>query len=125
MIWLRRDYAGTLIEEQFSSSAASGATWTRCRKLVFKATTSTALFTPVDNRGASMTAQHLDLGVAPTPTLGCQRLPATVRSQTTTAQANLQNVVSVTIDLVVRDSKGKNPLEFTSQAVLPSLGGAS
>jgi hypothetical protein len=29
----------------------------------------------------------------------------------------------VTIDFVVRDTRNQRPLEFTSQAVLPALGG--
>ena len=58
---------------------------------------------------------------------GCRTLPVTVPSQSAhpdlNAQANLQNVTSVLIDFVVRDTHGDHPLEFTSQAVLPALGG--
>jgi hypothetical protein len=69
----------------------------------------------------------LNLGTAPAASSGCKALPVTVPSQTSrpdaNAQANLQKVVSVQIDFVVRDTKGLHPIEFTSQAVLPALGG--
>lgn len=125
MIWLRRDAAGSLIEEQFASTAASGTSPKVCRVLLTKTDTSTTLFTAQDSSGSSMMSQAL--GTAPTASTGCQKLPVTVPSQQShpdlTAQSNLQTVFSVTIDFIVRDSKGKRPLEFISQAVLPAMGG--
>jgi prepilin-type N-terminal cleavage/methylation domain-containing protein len=126
MIWLRLDSAGALVEEQFPSTAAQGATPSECRTLVTGVTTTTptaALFTALDVNGVPLAPQ----GTAPVVAAGCQNLPVTVPSQTahpdTTVQANLQNVNSVTIDFVVRDTQRSHPLEFTSQAVLPALGG--
>jgi hypothetical protein len=124
MIWLRLDTAGSLVEEQFSSTAATGANPTSCRTLVTNVTTPSApLFSALDVSGATMLPQ----GTAPTAGPGCQKLPVTVPSQTshpnTAVQATLQLVNSVTIDFVVRDTRNQHPLEFTSQAVLPALGG--
>lgn len=120
-IWLRRDYYGNLIEEQFSATATTGAQPLRCRSLVSRVAATPALFSAVDSTGASMSA--LNLGTAPAATAAtakCRPLPAVSTNSTVTA--NLQNVYSVTIDFIVRDTKSKHPLEFTSQAVLPSLG---
>jgi type II secretory pathway component PulJ len=125
MIWLRRDAAGSLVEEQFASTAAAGTSPKVCRVLLTKTDTTTSLFTAQDSSGASMMSQNL--GAAPTASTGCQKLPITVPSQAShpdlTAQSNLQTVFSVTIDFVVRDTRGKRPLEFISQAVLPAMGG--
>jgi hypothetical protein len=126
MVWLRLDTSGTLVEEQFASNAASGANPTVCRLLEHSVTTpSSPLFTGVDSRGALLATGSL--GSAPTASSGCRPLPVTVPSRLShpdlVAQANLQNVNSVTIDFVVRDAKNAHPIEFTSQAVLPSLGG--
>jgi hypothetical protein len=132
MIWLRLDSTGTLIEEQFTSTAAAGAQPTVCRRLAGTVSTpSAALFGAYDASGAPMNSvipgAGLDLGTAPTPSAGCRPLPVTVPSQASrpnlNAQTNLQKVVSVQIDFVIRDTKGKHPLEFTSRAVLPALGG--
>jgi type II secretory pathway component PulJ len=124
MIWLRLDGKGALVEEQFASTAALGASPKVCRTLVTNVTTPSApLFSALDVNGATIPAQ----GTAPTASAGCQKLPVTVPSQTPrpnpTVQANLQRVNSVTIDFVVRDTRNQRPLEFTSQAVLPALGG--
>jgi hypothetical protein len=126
MVWLRLDTTGSLVEELFTSTAASGASPTACRILVYNVTTpSTALFTGVDASGASLSTQNL--GTAPTASAGCKPLPVTVPSRTNhpdlVAQANLQNVSSVSIDFVVRDTSNGHPIEFHSQAVLPNLGG--
>jgi hypothetical protein len=126
MMWLRLDSAGALVEEQFAGSATAGTAPTVCRTLATGVTTPGApLFTAYDADGASMTGD--DLGTAPAASAGCQPLPVTVPSQTShpdlTAQANLENVTSVLIDFVVRDTNGNHPIEFTSQAVLPALGG--
>lgn len=126
MVWLRLDSAGALVEEQFVSTATAGTAPTRCRTLATGVSTpGGALFTAYDANGAAMTGQNL--GAAPTATAGCRALPVTVPSQSAhpdlNAQANLQNVTSVLIDFVIRDTNGKHPLEFTSQAVLPALGG--
>jgi hypothetical protein len=73
-----------------------------------------------------MAAPALDLGTAPAPSKGCQKLPVTVPSQTrnpdTSAVTNLQNVFSVVVDFIIRDSRNSHPIEFRSQAVLPALG---
>lgn len=128
MIWLRLDSKKTLVEEQFASTATAGTAPTVCRRMATNVTTvdaSTALFTAYDKSGAKMAG--LDLGAAPTVTAGCVPLPVTVPSQTNkpdpSALANLQNVISVGIDFYVWDTKNLHPLEFTSQAVLPPLGG--
>jgi len=125
MIWLRLDAAGSLVEEQFASTAAAGAAPKTCRVLVSNVITAPRLFTGWDATPAEMSSQ--DLGAAPTASTGCRPLPVTVPSQTKkpdlVAQTNLRNVNSVVIDFVVRDTKGAHPLEFKSQAVLPSLGG--
>jgi Tfp pilus assembly protein PilW len=127
MVWLRRDSTGTLIEEQFASTATAGTRPTVCRRLVDGVTAGTAsapIFSAIDKTGAFMTG--LDLGTAPTASAGCVALPVAVPSQNhpdAEAQANLQNVEIVQLDFVLTDSKGKHPIEFTSQAVLPALGG--
>jgi hypothetical protein len=126
MVWLRLDTSGALVEEQFASTAASGAKPTACRILLSNVTTpATSLFTGIDAAGASMGA--LNLGTAPTAGAGCQVLPVTVPSRTNhpdlVAQVNLQNLSSVAIDFVVRDTSNAHPIEFHSQAVLPNLGG--
>jgi Tfp pilus assembly protein PilW len=126
MMWLRLDSAGNLVEEQFSSTATRGTVPSTCRVLAENVSTPSApLFAPFDTRNRAMTGQ--DLGTAPGAAAGCQPLPVTVPSQTNNpdaaAQANLQNVRSVVIDAVVRDSRGAHPIEFTSQAVLPNVGG--
>jgi hypothetical protein len=128
MVWLRLDSGGKLVEEQFASSAAAGATPQVCRLLTANVTTPAGqLFTGIDSRGAAMTGQ--DLGSAPTASSGCVKLPVTVPSRSShpdlVAQANLQNVFSVNIDFVVRDTRNAHPIEFTSQAVLPALGAVS
>jgi hypothetical protein len=126
MIWLRRDSAGALVEEQFAATAAAGATASVCRILVGATDTSVRLFTAYDSRGAVMAAPALDMGTAPAPSKGCQKLPVTVPSQTknpdTSAVTNLQNVFSVVVDFIIRDSRNSHPIEFRSQAVLPALG---
>jgi hypothetical protein len=126
MIWLRLDSRGVLVEEQFSSTAAAGSAPTVCRRMATGTSASSApLFTPYDSGRASMVGQVL--GTAPAASAGCQPLPVTVPSQTSRpdpiALANLQKVVSIQLDFVVRDTSGKHPLEFTSLAVLPALGG--
>jgi hypothetical protein len=132
MIWLRLDSAGKLIEEQFPSTATAGTNPTVCRRLATAVSTPTApLFTALENSGAVMNAlpptASLDLGAAPTPSAGCQPLPVTVPSQSSrpdlAALTNLQKVVSVQIDFVISDTTGTHPLEFSSRAVLPALGG--
>ena len=128
MIWLRLDTRGTLIEEQFASTATAGTAPRVCRRMatnVSMVDSSTPIFTAYDKSGANMTG--LALGSAPTAGAGCVALPVTVPSQSSrpdpSALANLQNVVSVGIDFYVRDTTNSHPLEFTSQAVLPPLGG--
>jgi hypothetical protein len=83
------------------------------------------IFRAIDSSGAVMA--HLDLGTAPTAGAGCVSLPVAVPSQSghpdLAAQANLQNVNIVQLDFQLQDSKGSHTLEFTSQAVLPALGG--
>jgi hypothetical protein len=128
MIWLRLDSRGVLIEEHFPSTATAGTAPTLCRRMVSGVSTPTApLFTPNDSGLAPMTGSAWDLGTAPAASAGCQNLPVTVPSQTNrpdaNALANLQQVASVQIDFIVRDTTGKHPLEFTSLAVLPLLGG--
>jgi Tfp pilus assembly protein PilW len=127
MIWLRLDTAGALIEEQFASTATAGTAPRVCRTLAPAVSTpAAALFTGYDSTGAAMTSP-LNLGTAPSAGAGCVALPVTVPSLSAhpdqNALANLQNVTSVVIDFVVRDTKGEHPIEFTSQAVLPALGG--
>jgi type II secretory pathway component PulJ len=124
MIWLRLDTGGSLLEEQFPSTAAVGASPTVCRTLATSVTTPSApLFSALDAGGAPISAQ----GTAPTVAAGCQKLPVTVPSQTshpnTAVQAILQHVAIVAIDFVVRDTRKQRSLEFRSQAVLPALGG--
>jgi hypothetical protein len=127
MIWLRLDSSGALLEEQFVSTATAGTAPKVCRTLATGVSTpAAALFTAFDSSGAAM-ASPLNLGSAPSAGTGCVPLPVTVPSQSThpnlNALANLQNVTSVVIDFVVRDTDGEHPIEFTSQAVLPALGG--
>jgi type II secretory pathway pseudopilin PulG len=128
MLWLRRDSSGTLIEEQFAMTATAGTRPSVCRRMVGGVSAGSAsapIFSAIDKSGASMTG--LDLGTAPASAAGCVPLPIVVPSQSghpdLDAQANLQNVDIVQIDFVLRDSKGLHPIEFTSQAVLPALGG--
>jgi hypothetical protein len=128
MIWLRLDSTGTLVEEKFASTATAGTAPSVCRRMATSVSTvdsSTPLFTAYDKSGAAMSS--LDLGTAPAAPAGCTPLPVTVPSQTNkpdqNAMANLQNVVSVGIDFYIWDTKHLHPLEFTSQAVLPPLGG--
>lgn len=125
MVWLRLDTAGNLVEEKFVSTAAQGATPTSCRSLVSHVSTpSTSLFSAIDANGNAVAPQ----GTAPVVAAGCQHLPVTVNSHlqhpNLTVQTNLSNVNTVSIDFVVRDTRGAHPLEFTSQAVLPALGGS-
>jgi prepilin-type N-terminal cleavage/methylation domain-containing protein len=121
MIWLRRDTKNNLIEEQFPGTAALGATPTRCRALAGRIVGSVAVFNGEDSKYRPVSA-----GQAPTPSAGCQKLPVTVPSQqrnpNLAAQAALQNVYLVEIVFTITDSLGKHPIEFRSQAVLPSLG---
>jgi hypothetical protein len=138
MIWLRLDAAGSLVEEQFPSNAALGASPTVCRTLVTNATTPAALqptdpnaqtlFTGYDKHGAALKNTLGELGTAPVASSGCQKLPVTVPSQTKspnlTVRANLQTVNSVALDFVVRDTANKHLLEFSSRVVLPTLGGS-
>jgi Prokaryotic N-terminal methylation motif len=138
MIWLRLDSAGSLVEEQFPSSAAFGATPKVCRTLVTGATTESALraadpsaralFTPYDSHGAVIDNKHGALGTAPTNAAGCQKLPVTVNSQAkspnVTLQTNLQQVTSIELDFVVSDTTKKHYLEFNTRVVLPTLGGS-
>ena len=125
MIWLRLDSKGVLIEEQFPSNAAFGASPTRCRRLLGGVTTS-RLFTPFDLNGHDLSTQ--DLGTAPVASAGCRTLPVTVPSQTkkpdAVAAANLPNVSTIQIDFVVPDSRKKHGIEFKSVVTLPTLGGA-
>lgn len=126
MMWLRLDTGGNLVEEQFSSSATQGTAPSTCRVLAENVSTPSApLFAAFDTRNRPMAGENL--GTAPVAAAGCQPLPVTVPSQThnpdAAAQANLQNVRSVVIDAVVRDTRGAHPIEFTSQAVLPNVGG--
>jgi type II secretory pathway component PulJ len=121
MIWLRRDSANRLVEEQFPSAATSGTAPTVCRILATRLTTSSPVFDGIDSKFRPVSA-----GTAPTASSGCQSLPVTVPSQQKNpdlnAQASLQNVYAVTIDVTVTDTSGKHPINFQSQAVLPSLG---
>jgi type II secretory pathway pseudopilin PulG len=128
MMWLRRDPTGTLIEEQFASTATAGTRPRVCRRMVGGVSVGTAsapIFSAIDKSGAFMSG--LDLGTAPTAAAGCVPLPITVPSQSShpdlDAQANLQNVDIVQLDFVLHDTLGTHPIEFTSQAVLPALGG--
>jgi type II secretory pathway component PulJ len=127
MVWLRLDSKNVLIQEQFPSTATAGTAPTVCLRLAGTVSTppATPLFTALDFSSTPMTG--VDLGSAPTPSAGCQPLPVTVPSQSSRpdaiAQSNLQKVVTVRIDFVVRDTKGLHPIEFVSQAVLPALGG--
>jgi len=125
MIWLRLDTNKVLVEEQFASNAASGATPTACRRLLGNVTV-TQLFTASNTAGNGMTGQ--DLGSAPPASAGCQHLPVTVPSRQSkpdaTAAANLPNVGSVAIDFTVADTANKHSIQFTSVATLPSLGGS-
>jgi prepilin-type N-terminal cleavage/methylation domain-containing protein len=125
MVWLRIDSAGALIEEQFPATAAINTNPSVCRILMRKASAAT-LFAPFDTRGIAMTGQNL--GTAATVGTGCQKLPVTVPSLTSrpdaVAVANLQNVTTIVIDFTVSDTKNTRPLEFTSQATMPILGGS-
>ena len=126
MMWLRRDSKGALVEEQFPYNAIAGQAPSQCRTLVPSvSTTAGALFTPFDSSGTPLTTGSL--GTAPASSAGCRALPVTVPSQTKhpdgTVVTNLQNVAAVSIDFVVRDTKNKHPLEFSSQAVLPAVWG--
>ena len=138
MVWLRRDSNNNLVEELFASTANQGARPTRCRVLVSNVidytndnATALPLFGAADYKGNVMVpgtgTGQLDMGAAPTASAGCQVLPVTVPSRTqhpdAAAQANLQNVFSVSIDFTVLDTKNQHPIAFTSQAFLPSLGG--
>ena len=49
-------------------------------------------------------------------------VPSQQRNPDLAAQATLQNVYLVEIVFAITDSLGKHPIEFRSQAVLPSLG---
>ena len=132
MIWLRRDASNNLVEEQFPSTATSGTHPSICRTLVRSVSTYVdqfntqhPLFEAADYSENSLSS--FDLGTAPTASSGCTNLPVTVPSRQSkpdaTAQANLQNVYSVTISFTVSDTKGQHPLAFLSTAFLPSLGG--
>ena len=127
MVWLRLDSAGSLVEEQFASTATLGTAPQVCRTLVTNVTTPAGpLFTAYDAAGAAMTIKRGDLFTAPAPSTGCRPLPVTVPSRVNKADpGNLPSVTSVAIDFVVRDTKGQHPLEFKSQAVLPALGGSA
>lgn len=122
MVWLRRDSGNRLVEEQFPSTAASGAAPTVCRRLANRLTGTAPVFSAADSSLNTLSG----LGVAPTASAGCRPLPVTVPSRQArpdlTAQASLQNVYNVTLDFTVSDSLGKHPIEFLSQAVLPSMG---
>ena len=138
MMWLRRDSTGRLIEEQFPSGAAAGATWAVCRVLTlstqlttFTNSSTSGLFTASDTNGNPLTATSthagVDLGSAPAASAGCQALPVTVPSQSGTpdpvAVANLTIVASVGIAFRMSDTKALHTLEFTSVATMPTLGG--
>jgi hypothetical protein len=124
MVWLRRDSSGALVEEQFTATATAGTKPTMCRTLLTSTVVTGSLFTAWDSSASPMSS--LDLGTAPTASKGCVALPVTVPSQVknsdAVAQANLQTVFSVVIDFIVRDSRSTHPIEFRSQATLPSLG---
>ncbi|HEX3334929.1 MAG TPA: hypothetical protein VHS54_00620 [Jatrophihabitans sp.] len=132
MIWLRLDSAGQLVEEQFTTTPTSGgaiATVTAgtrakvCRVLASHVSVRSALFTPSDSLGSPLTSMRL--GTAPTSAAGCQPLPVAVPAAGNSdpvVKTNLQNVNSVVIDFIVRDTGGQHPLEFMSNAVLPALG---
>ena len=121
MIWLRRDTNNTLVEEQFPGASAAGTAPTVCRALVGRVTGTAPVFNGEDSKYNPISA-----GQAPTPSAGCQKLPITVPSQQRNpdlaAQATLQNVYLIEIVFTINDSTGKHPIEFRSQAVLPSLG---
>ncbi|MCW2644414.1 MAG: Prepilin-type N-terminal cleavage/methylation protein [Pseudonocardiales bacterium] len=125
MIWLRRDSAGNLVEEQFPSMATVNTTPTVCRVLGLKVT-ATTLFTPDANGAGFATA---NLGTAPPASAGCQPLPVAVPSRSGTqnpmAVANLTTVTGVSIAFTMTDAKGRHLQEFKSLATLPVLGGAS
>src|SRR5579859_3070160 len=92
MIWIRLDTKGRLVEEQFASTAAQGASPTLCRQLALNVSNAIGtdpvsglqvtvpLFTAGDYNGTQIAA-GTDLGTAPTATAGCQKLPVTVPSQ--------------------------------------------
>lgn len=117
MFWLRRDSLNQLVEEQFPATAAANATPAICRVLMTNLTGSAAVF-------GGLTSSNLAVsgGIAPTPSAGCKPLPSQHGSQDANSRATLLTVYSVTIDFSVVDSRKAHPIEFTSQAVLPSLG---
>jgi hypothetical protein len=125
MMWLRLDTAGNLVEEQFSLLAVLGATWTSCRVLGLKVT-STALFTAYDANGTSLGGT--DLGAAPTASAGCRPLPVLVPSRggvpDPLAVVNLTTVSSVGIAFTMTDHRGAPVQEFKSVITLPTLGGS-
>jgi Tfp pilus assembly protein PilW len=131
LMWLRRDSAGHLIEEQFASSAVAGSSAQICRRLGESVTAGTAstpaLFTPTSSTGASLGSN--DLGTAPSAGSGCQPLPTTPPSALGTsdpvAVANLRTVSSVEIAFTVTDTSRKHSIEFDSVVTLPSLGASS
>ena len=124
MMWLRRDSAGALVEEQFPNAAVAGASWTTCRVVGIKVS-ATALFTPLDANGNGYGSA--DLGTAPTGSAGCQALPVLVPSRSSTpnavAVANLTTVTSVAMAFTMSDTKGNHAQEFASLVTLPVLGG--
>lgn len=132
MMWLRLDAAGRLVEEQFPSTATLGTKPTTCRILASKVSQAVnadgvtqPVFSGLDINGNLLSG----LGTAPAASAGCQALPVTVPSQTSSpsaaVQAALINVRSVNIDFQIFDTRGRHPVEFTSQAVLPNLGSPS
>jgi type II secretory pathway component PulJ len=127
MLWLRRDSKNQLVEEQFASTAGKGATATTCRVLADHLTTTNNLFDPIDSKSNAISFGPTTLPTtALTTAAGCQTMPVTPTSKQSNPNANLQTllqtVYAVTIDVTVSDTAGKHPINFQSQAVLPSLG---
>lgn len=125
MVWLRLDGAGNLVEEQFPVGSTSGAAPTVCRRLSARAT-SARLFTPSAGQNDLSTT---DLGTVPTSGTGCQPLPVTPPSVSGTsdpvAVANLRTVTRIGIDFTLAARRGATTQQFSTDAILPTLGGTA
>ena len=120
MLWLRLDPSGFLVEEQFASTAGKGSTPTVCRLLGTRVSTPATLFSPYDSGGNALPNTQPRL----TTLSCCQPLAVNPPSRTQSVASYLQSLYSVTIDFVISDTRRSHPLEFMSQAVLPSMGAA-